>query len=210
MNPQELSAQELVQLCLDRSHKAAWVEFVRRYQPTIARVVMRSARRWAEPSHALIDDLVHETYLKLMANDCRALREFDFQHENAMFGFLKTVASRVVTDYFRRESNQKRGGGQEDLSLDETSIFISYARGGSKQVDREILIHEIDACLKSLHGEPNFARDYAIFWLYYQHGFTARAIADLPSVRLKVKGVESTLLRLTKLVRTRLDEGAGQ
>jgi RNA polymerase sigma-70 factor, ECF subfamily len=208
MDPQELSAQELVQLCLDRNEKAAWEEFVRRYQPTIARVVTRTVRHWTMPSHALVDDLVQETYMKLFANDSRALREFDFQHENAIFGFLKTVASNAVMDYFRNQYSKKRGSGLEDASLDDATVVVRVTHGGSRQLDREIMVHEIDSCLKSQTSEPNFVRDYSIFWLYYQHGLTAKAISTLPSVRLTVKGVESTLLRLTRLVRARMSRAA--
>lgn len=208
MDPQELTAQELVQLCLDSNQEAAWEEFVRRYQPAIARVVARSIRRRTTPSPALVDDLVHDTYLKLMANDFRALRDFDFQHENAVFGFLKTVASNVVMDYFRNIESRKRGSGQQDVSLDEAAIFVPASRNTVQKADREIMIHEIDEVLKSQTLEPNFARDYCIFWLYYQHGFTAKAISTLPSIGLKVKGVESTLLRLTRLVRSRMGRAA--
>ena len=208
MDPQELSAQELVQLCVNDNQKAAWEEFVRRYQPVIARAVTRTVRRWATPSHALVDDLVHETYLKLMANGLRALREFDFEHENAVFGFLKTVASNVVMDHFRNQYSKKRGSGQEELSLEEASVFAPASQGSARRVDREILLHEIDEVQKSQTSEPNFVRDYSIFWLYYQHGFSASAISRLPGVHLTVKGVESTLLRLTKLVRTRMTRAA--
>jgi RNA polymerase sigma-70 factor, ECF subfamily len=210
MHPQELSAQELVQLCHDYNQKAAWEEFVRRYQPTIARVVTRSIRHWTIPSPSLVDDLVHDTYMKLMANGLRALREFDFEHENAVFGFLKTVASNVVMDHFRNLYSKKRGSGLADLSLEEASVFAPASQGSTRQVDREILLHEIDEVLKSQTSEPNFVRDYSIFWLYYQHGFTAKAISRLPSVQLTVKGVESTLLRLTKLVRARMTRAAGR
>jgi RNA polymerase sigma-70 factor, ECF subfamily len=208
MHPQELSAQELVQLCLDHNQKAAWEEFVRRYQPTIARVVTRSIRRWTTPSPALVDDLVHDAYVKLFTNNSRPLREFDYQHENAIFGFLKTVASNVVMDHFRAQTNKKRNRGQEEISLDEAAVFVPSTQGGSRQVDRGIMVNEIDACLKSQISEPNFVRDYAVFWLYYQHGFTAKAISRLPSVQVTVKGVESTLLRLTKLVRSRMSRTA--
>jgi len=78
----------------------------------------------------------------------------------------------------------------------------------AQKVDREITIHEADEVLKSQSSDPNFVRDYCIFWLYYRHGFTAKAISQLPSIGLKVKGVESTLLRLTKLVRSRMSPAA--
>src|SRR6476646_5295160 len=191
MHPQELSAQELVQLCVNENQKAAWEEFVRRYQPPIACAVRKSARHWVIPTPALVDELVQDTYLKLFANDFRALREFDFQHENAVFGFLKTVASRVVIDHFRGEWNHKRGGGQETVSLDDVSALVPSSRSSAQKVDREIIIHEVDKILKSQASEPNFVRDYCIFWLYYRHGFTSKAISELPGVGLTVKGVES-------------------
>jgi RNA polymerase sigma-70 factor (ECF subfamily) len=60
---------------------------------------------------------------------------------------------------------------------------------------------QIDRCLMKLAAEPNFARDYAIFWLYYRQGLTAKAISQLPGIALGTKGVESTLLRLTRYVK---------
>ncbi len=210
MNPQELSAQELVQLCLDLNQKAAWEEFVRRYQPTIACAVRRSVRRWIRPLPALVDDLVHETYLKLFANNCRALREFDFQHENAIFGFLTKIAANVAMDYIRSSRNKKRWTGKDDLSLDDV-FFVAAKIGSAQQAEREIIIQEIDRILKhELINEPNFARDYAIFWLYFRDGFTAKAISKLTCIGMSVKGVESALLRLTKLVRSRMSRAAGQ
>jgi len=47
-------------------------------------------------------------------------------------------------------------------------------------------------------------RDRTIFWLYYRQGLTAKEIGALPSIGLSLKGVESTLHRLTQLVREHL------
>jgi RNA polymerase sigma-70 factor (ECF subfamily) len=157
-----------------------------------------------------VDDLVNDTYLKLFANNCRALRELVLTHENAIFGFLMTVASNVVMDHFRSSRNKKRWSGKDDLSLDDV-IFVAAKIGSAKQAEREIIIQEIDRILKQeLANEPNFARDYAIFWLYFRDGFTAKAISKLTGIGLTVKGVESTLLRLTKLVRPRMSRAARQ
>ena len=62
-----LSTEELVLKCVESGDAAAWEEFIRRFQPPIARVVLRVARRWGAFSPQLIDDLVQETYLKLCA-----------------------------------------------------------------------------------------------------------------------------------------------
>ena len=45
------------------------------------------------------------------------------------------------------------------------------------------------------------ARDRLIFWMYYRQGFTAKAIAAIPSISLTVKGVEGVIQRLTGQLR---------
>ncbi len=44
-------------------------------------------------------------------------------------------------------------------------------------------------------------RDRWIFWMYYRHGLTASAISGFDRFELTQKGVESTILRLTRQVR---------
>jgi RNA polymerase sigma-70 factor (ECF subfamily) len=204
MDPKKLSAQELLQLCLDSQDEALWTEFVRRFQPLIAGVVTKRVVRRGRSNPTLVGDLVQDTYLKLCKNNFKALRDFDFRHENAFFGFLKVVASNVVEDYFRSSDNKKHGNGREEEDIEEVRLPAPSNAGVFQQVEREIQLGEINKCLAEQSAEPNFARDCRIFWLYYRQGLTAKAIAELPSIGLSVKGVESTLLRLTRLVRAKL------
>lgn len=199
MDLQKLSARELVQLCLEMNDEA-WAEFVRRYQRLIGGVIARRVRRHTGllPGPELVDDLSQETYLKLCANNFKALRTFDFRHENALCGFLKVVASNIVEDYFRRK-NPKPGEIDPEEVPTEPSIGP-----GSRSVEIEVSLAEIDMCLQEHKDEPNFARDYAIFWLYFRQGLTAKEIAALPSIGLSVKGVESTLLRMVRAIRARV------
>jgi RNA polymerase sigma-70 factor (ECF subfamily) len=204
-SPTELPFDELLQLCLQSDQDTLWAEFVGRSHSVIAAVVIKTMRRWIRPSPSLIDDLVQETYLKLCLDHFRALRQFVFRHENALFGFLKVVASNVVQDHFRGVYSRKRGSGIADAEFDCTSC----ASGLTSQfatMERGVLLQAIDRCLKSYAGSTNSARDRAIFWLYYRYGLTAKAISGLPSIKLTVKGVESTLLRLVRHVRLKLND----
>ena len=201
MDPRKLSVKELVSYCLDSQDEAGWTEFVRRFQPLIAGVVYRSVYRRVGPKPDLIDDVVQETFLKLFANHCKALRDFDFQHDNAFFGFLKVVASHVVEDHFRGSTSQKRGSGREDEDIEEVRTAASVVPNSLQPAELAILMVQIERCLAQLASEPNFARDHAIFWLYYRQGLTAKAISQLPAIPLGTKGVESTLLRLTRYVK---------
>ena len=196
-----LALGHLLQLCLRHRDESLWAEFIRRTQPMIAGVIVKSMRHWRNSSPEVVDDLIQDTYLKLCANDFKCLREFVCEHENALYGFLKVVASHVVHDYFRSSYSQKRGSGKEDEELEEASRRSPDASSSAERIEREVLFQEISECFKTHAAGPNFPRDYAIFWLYYVQGYTAKAISRLPNIGLTVKGVESTLLRLTRLVR---------
>ena len=205
MDPRKLSLQELVSYCLDSQDEAGWAEFVRRFQPHIARVVYKCVRRRIAPNLALVDDLVQETFLKLCANNYKALREFSFRDDHGFFGFLKVVASRVVEDHFRGWTSQKRGSGREEEDVKDATIPVLFRHNSLQPAEMAILVGQIERCLAKLASEPNYARDHAIFWLYYRQGLTAEAISRLPYITLSVKGVESTLLRLVRYLKACLN-----
>jgi len=199
-------ASELIEACTG-GEAAAWQEFLRRYSRIIAITASRAARRWGETTPQTIDDLIQDTYLKLCAGCGRVLREFRFEHEDAIFGFLKVVTANVVNDHFRGLLANKRGGnrGSEPLEgLENRSSAGGPA--GLTAPERALLVDQVDACLRAMAPKETMDRDRTIFWLYYRHGMTAKEITGLPYIGLSLKGVESTLHRLIQLVRTRLAE----
>lgn len=200
---EELTLNELLQLCLESEQETLWTEFVRRSHPTIAGVIIKTIRRWGRPDPSLVDDMVQETYLRLCLNDFKALRHFVSRHENSVFGFLKVVASNAVQDHFRAVYSRKRGSGMADVPID--CVPLPELNDPSPVAERRVLLQAVDDCLETYVGGSNSARDRMIFWLYYREGFTARAISGLPSIRLSVKGVENTILRLTHLIKVKLN-----
>jgi RNA polymerase sigma-70 factor (ECF subfamily) len=206
MDGPKLSPQELLRACLTTGNESLWNEFVRTFQPMIASVIIKTLRRWGQPDATLVDDLVQETYLKLCGNNFRALREIQSDHENAIFGFIKVVASNVVQDHYRKSLSQKRGSGKGEEDLELAHATAASDSSFSERVEKKAQLVEIDQCLKAYAAEPNFERDYAIFWLFHRQGLTAKEISELPTIELSVKGVESTLLRLARLVRSKLKE----
>lgn len=198
----KVSTQRLLELCLQRD-EGAWHEFVHRFQPLIAAVVIKTLRRCMNPRSTLIDDLVQETYLKLCSKNFKALRRFECRHENSLAGFLKVVASNVTQDYLRGFLSKKHGSGKAEDQIDETSPKHLVANS-SELMERQIVLSQIALCLERESSEANFKRDCTIFWLHYRHGLTAEAISQYPGIGLSVKGVESALFRLTKLLRIKL------
>jgi RNA polymerase sigma-70 factor (ECF subfamily) len=202
-----ITPTELVLTCLRTDDESAWTEFVRRFHPLISAVVIRVARRWGEGSPAVMDDLVQETYLKLCSDRNIILNTFKTQEPEAVFGFVKVFTANLVHDHFKALNSRKRGRRiTSSLIEGEPGERFEPAFLESEVLERAILMSQIDDALKSKDLGPNAERDRRIFWLYYRVGLPCSAIAALPKVKLTVKGVESTLVRLTRYVRERLIE----
>lgn len=198
---------ELIRACTDPRNSAAWQEFIARFQKLIAGVAMRTCERWGEYSSNAVDDLVQETYLKLSAGNAKLLRDFQSQRPDSIYGYLKVVTTNVVNDHFRARNAEKRGGGAstEEITSIQCASECDHA-GSLSAIERQVLLNEIDnrleRCTQGEFGE----RDRLIFRLYYRQGFSAKAIAALPDLELTVKGVESAILRITRLLRDEIQQ----
>jgi RNA polymerase sigma factor (sigma-70 family) len=201
-SPSFLSSEGLVKACIGKDNEAAWAEFIRRFQPLIARVVWRVARRHSAqvPSH-LIDDLVQDTYLKLCADECRLLRQFESRHRDSIFAFLKVVATRVVFDHFKSELARKRDASQTDaLSGPGPQDTPDRSQAHGLSMEDKVAVRQIDDILKTLYTGDILARNRAIFWLHHREGMTAQAISSIPGLELNTKGVETALRRMKQLI----------
>jgi len=198
MAQEEILIRELLQLCLSTDAEEHWREFVRRTQPLIASVIINTVRRWKQPAPSLVDDLIQNTYVKLLDNDRKALRSIKNEYENAIFGFLKVVTSNVVQDHFRKPINK----------ADEVEVSDAVLPPGHDERERLEFSDkkkEVQKILATLLSSETYERDVAIFWFFYEQGYTAKEISLLPNVGLTVKGVEAVTLRLTRYLRERLD-----
>jgi RNA polymerase sigma-70 factor, ECF subfamily len=193
------AAAEIVKACLESNSEALWTAFVQRFQPLIASSVARVVRRYGQSNPALVDDLTQETYLRLCKDNCHVLRDFQAQHDEAIFGYIKVIATSVALDHFRARATHKRRGEVED---DGTNLGASTP---SSTIEQTILLEELDQHLASTETE----RDRAIFWLYYRQGYTARDIAAIPQLGLTQKGVESCIYRLTQALRNAVGKASG-
>jgi RNA polymerase sigma-70 factor, ECF subfamily len=198
--------EDLVVACVDSGDDSAWAEFVRRFHPLIAGVVIRVARQWGETSPQAMDDLVQETYLKLCSDRSRVLRSFKSTHKDAIYGFIKVFTANLTHDHLKASRSQKRGGAVEMASMNDEPRAECTARMEHTDVflERKLLVGKVAACLEGIASGQTGDRDRRIFWLYYRAGLSASAIATLPTIGLSTKGVESTILRLTRAVRQRL------
>jgi RNA polymerase sigma-70 factor (ECF subfamily) len=142
------------------------------------------------------------------------LREFEDRGSDSLLRLMRTVTLSVGIDYFRRTRAEKRGGRlgavpmepslcEEDIS-DWTHRPADHKAASA--VELPALMAQLDGLLR-LYPKTVSERDRTLFWLYYRQGLTAEAISRLPAMKLNVKGVESALLRLTRLLRKTIVNG---
>lgn len=210
MDYSALSPVELFSICAQGDDSLAWQEFISRFNPVIARSVIRVASRYETACSGQVDDLVQEIYLKICADQCKLLRAFIPQGPESAFGFLKVVATNVAQDFFKGRLAQKRAPESGAQSVEAASALTTPEFSGNRltQPERAVLIDQIDRRLATTLPSDEVQRSRTIFWLYYRSGLTASAIASLPTVGLTTKGVESLLFRLTRLVRDSLSDVA--
>jgi RNA polymerase sigma-70 factor (ECF subfamily) len=206
VNYTDLSPPELFAICARAGDSSSWKEFIRRFNPVIARSVLRVAMRYGTSERSLVDDLIQETYLRICANDCKLLRTFIPRRPESAFGFLKVVAASVAEDFFKSRRSEKRAPEVTADSLEESSVRAAPECLGTtlNHSERAVLIDQIDRSLCAIVPPEELLRSRTVFWLYYRSGFTASAIASIPALELTTKGVESLLFRLTRLVRSNL------
>jgi RNA polymerase sigma-70 factor, ECF subfamily len=152
----------------------------------------------------LLEDLVQETYLKLCANKCRLLRDFEHREPDAIYAFLKVVTASVVQDHFKNANAAKRGYGQAPTDIETSGAVSSFSNQHS--MDRKVLLEQIDQHISQIVAPEELPRKRLISWLYYRCGLSANDIASLPNVGLTTKGVQSVILRLTRSLQARLAE----
>lgn len=191
-----VSIRDLLEHCLCSNDEAGWSEFLRRITPTISGVVYNKVSRWGRPDPGLVQDLVHDTLLKLFDKEKAALRNFEPQHENAIFGYVKVIARHVVDDYRHPKEESLEDGGNtiEDEKSSEAELFL------------KVQCAEIEQCIEKLDATQ---MEKGIFWSFYRFRYTAKAIAEMPGVNLSVKGVETILARMIRQVKAEMKRGKG-
>jgi RNA polymerase sigma-70 factor (ECF subfamily) len=195
---------DLIQECLSGTNQRAWNEFVNRFRRLIAGTILKTARRFENPSPETVDDLIQDTYLRICSDNFRARRTFRSSVPEAIYGLVQSIAYSVVQDHRRSAGASKRGGSAPTVPVDILPGRDIGDQGTAQKLEREILIQEIEGLLEAAFANPEGERDRRVFWLYYRHGLTAKAIAALPSVDLSAKGVESLIFRVTAEVRRRM------
>ena len=194
----DLSLKEIVCLCAaDPRNVDAWEEFVSRVDRPIGLTIKRTAEVRVKPCRSLIEDLRQETYVKLLKDGCRPLRDCTNSHEDQeILGYIKKAARNATLDYLRL---------LPPISTIEIDPETEQGTDRSqKSSEYRILLEEIDKHVKHCLIGPDKERDRAIFRLYYRYGMSTEEIARLPTIGLTAKGVGAVIERLKHCLRERI------
>ncbi len=192
--PQEkLKNTELVKHCAnDPTNNEVWLEFISRYEQCIYYTIIQECKKselnkYCFQFEETVRDLVQDVYLKILENDCKALKKFRGESENSIYSYLKMIAKNVVKNYITKMQAQKRP--QIEISLDKSPMLtdkngaIDYKdRNKSTIFDTEqefkltILKEEIEYRLAKILTGRNKKRNMLICQLHIYDGFSPNEI----------------------------------
>jgi RNA polymerase sigma factor (sigma-70 family) len=219
----KINTSELISRCSgNKDDSSLWTEFLRRFSPMIKTYIQSTLRQYANqkmgdgaaPKYLDANqkaDLFQSTIMRLIQNDCAALRRFSGVKESDILVYLAVVARSVVRDFMRRQSALRRlrkftfsSANREDQS----EIYgYRYKPAQEELMERGVLAHEIEQmflnAINNNSAEP--VRDRLIYQLHYVDGLSSAQIAACQGVNLSKTGVEKMLNRLESRVRSVAD-----
>src|SRR5215468_696313 len=113
------SQKEVTQLLIDwgKGDQAALEKLLPLVDGELRRLASRYMRR-ESPGHTLqTSALVNEAYLRLIDQ-----KQVHWQNRAQFFGIAAQLMRRILVDYARRRLYQKRGGGAQQVDLDEAMV----------------------------------------------------------------------------------------
>jgi RNA polymerase sigma-70 factor (ECF subfamily) len=178
---------------------------VRRYRRPMALTIVRVLRRAGAFAPATIDDLLQDAYVRLCVNNFAPLHTFVSERPDSFEPMLRRVAANVTLDYLRAEMSQKRGGQFRQLPDPDLSLLERIeAEDSVTRMEQQVQLDEIDRLLEHSAKSPSATRDRSIFWMHFRMGMSSESIAQVSTVGLTTKGVESSIFRTLQHIRKML------
>lgn len=221
-----LDPVELFFLCAaDRGNAAAWTDFLRRYAGKIKHFIRgtlwRTVGASPDPDNSTgpdgiqESDLLQDTIMRLVENDCAAMKRFSGTAEDELLAYLAVITRSVVMDALRRHrvfARLAHSGETQRRGTPEVRPRANEAEEGSK-LEREILGRELTSltqrAMKSLSGSA-LSRDQLVFDLYFSDGLSLKQIAECKGINLTKDGVAKLLNRLVDRVKTLASTGKSE
>jgi RNA polymerase sigma factor (sigma-70 family) len=213
----EIDSIKLVSLCAaDQQNTILWAEFLKRFGPKIKNFIRATLRQCksssSHDSSAFVDsshesDLFQNIIIRLVQNDCAALKRFTGASESEFHVYLAVIARSTVRDSVRYQSAKRRFHrfASPTVLRGDSSKETEFVREPSVEdpVERTILARELEQlsikAIQDNSGEPE--RDLLIFKLYFHQDLSAAQIASCQGINLSKTGIEKIIGRLKEKIR---------
>lgn len=192
-NGEELSPRELFRRCARvPPDESAWRELFRRYRAPIFTGIAKVLGSSGEQHHRLFEEARQEFYVRLLANDCRALLAFRGDTEGEASYYLHRIAVNVALNVVKKNPKNKVD------NIDDPDVRAPLVPGPGGSVLTRI---DLEACLQQeMHGR-NKARNILIFKLFALEGLKPSEIAEIASFHMSGHAVEIQISRTRKKLR---------
>lgn len=196
-----LASPQLFRLCAAQSASAeSWLEFVRRFNPLLARSITVAWRRHGQgawPPADLAADLLQDVYTAIVKHDFRLLRDFRGATDAEAEAYLAHTAINQTVSFLRARQALRRTADEVSLQqvLEERGELKTAAQAPlpPKGLTERELVEMLEHCCDG----PNGKRDALIFLLYARDGYSVAEIAGMGVCDLKETSI-SNLLGQTK------------
>ncbi len=105
------------------AHDGDWAPLVQRVEPALRRTLVALGRSYGlHLTRDLVDEVLQETYVRLLQNNRRVLRGCKGRTKSTIMSYLRSVARSALVDWLRARKALKRGASSE-LSIDLPEIL---------------------------------------------------------------------------------------
>lgn len=167
----QLDDVKLIDAALARDRAAA-LALTERVGPYIRARVLRASRGRRLAGHG-VDDLIHEIWCRLLADDGHKLRMYDPERGKTLGGFVSMIAGQVIGDLLQKDRAQKRRPPGGFASMEDAPHASGGARPDEATADKD----ELGAVWRHL-DETLPARGRLVMKLLFVDGLSTEQIAD--------------------------------
>jgi RNA polymerase sigma factor (TIGR02999 family) len=119
---ENIESLEITQLLVDwgKGNEFALEKLIPLVYDELRRMAKRYMRGQSSAHTLQTTELIHEAYLKLVDNN-----EKEWKNRSHFFGVAAQAMRHILVDYARAKQSQKRGGIQQQVTLDENAVLSS-------------------------------------------------------------------------------------
>lgn len=198
--------RDLIDRCVSGEDPEAWRELVDRYGADLRRAVRGVVSRGRHRSLELEQDLVQDTYYRLLERGAWRLKRCRERNEVAIRAFLMRVARNVAIDALKTRGAAKRGR-HVLVEMARRPVRVEIRPDPAPSSEEQLILREerrtfLDCCRK-IAGEKAPERNLRILEAAFLAGMTSREIAADLDPPLTTGCVDTLLCRARKKLRAR-------